>query len=330
MVQNETLTLERAGEVSLTITPSQLRLITKTGQPTVLTGNIEIDSFEYTKPIHNIQPLSLLASRTVRPPRLPEQALQDIRLDVGVQAVETAQVDNNLADIDFTADLQVTGPLFQPRYTGRVVSEQGYIQYLGRNFQVEKGILYFEGTPGLNPTMKITATTVVPAYENVDNIDYTVTLSITNTLQSPMVQLSAEPPTRPQTNETLTQSDIIGILAVGRPRELFSSVSGEGNLSQFLIRQASRISSERIASAVEYQVANLFDLDRVAIEGNLFQLSGSNAPTFTAVKSVSPRLTLTYSTAIGQSNMQGVRINYELMNNFYIVTETNQELGYGT
>ncbi len=328
-VHSEQFDLTRPGEVAITIAPSKLRITTTSGQTSLLTGNIIVASFTYTKPIHNLQPLSFIGTRTVRPPRLPQQMFQNIQLNVAIQALKNIKVNNNLASLDFTADVQSTGPLFQPRFTGRIVAEKGYIKYVGRNFQIENGTVLFTGGPELNPTLDIQATTTIPAYQNVDDIDYTIVLNITNTLRNPQVRFASKPATRPHTNESLTQSDILGILAVGRPRDQFSGVSGEGNLSQFFIRQASRISSEKIASVVEYRVGRLFDLDRVAIEGNLFQLSGRHTPTFTAAKSISPRLTLTYSTSIGQSNQQGIRINYELSDHWYLVTETNQEQRYG-
>jgi hypothetical protein len=97
------------------------------------------------------------------------------------------------------------------------------------------------------------------------------------------------------------------------------------------MRQASRYSSAQIASVLEYQVKRLLDLDRVSIEGNLFSLSGTNQPIFTAQKSLTDRLSLTYSTSIGESNMQGLRLNYRIGEHFFIVTETTQreETQYG-
>ncbi len=210
-----------------------------------------------------------------------------------------------------------------------MTTNDGNINYIGRTFSIQTGQLLFEGQSELNPSMNIHATTLIPSYENVDNTDYTVHLMITNDLRDPRIELTSEPATRPNTNEPLTQSDIIGLLTVGRPREQLSEITGEGTLSQFLLSQAGRFSSQRISSFFEYRVGRLFDLDRVAIEGNLFQLSGAKAPSFTAVKTISPRLTFTYSTTIGESNKQGVRLNYELTPHIYLVTETNERQRYG-
>ena len=328
-LETQQIALKRPGELAIAVAPSRIRMTNRSEDTPVISGEINLQSFKYTKPIYNLEPLSLIGVRTVKPPRLPEQALRNTRVNLDVRALRNTQIDNNLAQINFTADLQIAGPLFQPRLTGRILSEKGTIHYLNRTFTLDQGTILFEGTPNIDPSLNIQASTIVPAYQNIDNVDYTITLHVSQTLRSPHVQFTSTPSARPKTNEALTQSDIIGILAVGRPREQFSSVAGEGNLSQFLLRQASQFSSEKIASLVEYRVGRLLDLDRVAIEGNLFQLSGPQVPTFTAVKNITPRLTLTYSTAIGQANEQGIRLNYRLSPSWYLVTETTQQQGYG-
>ncbi len=328
-VHTDQLSLSRPGELELTLAPTNLRLVSKSDQPVYIEGAIQFASFTYTKPVQSFRLLSLIGTRTVRPPIFTQQMLKDTRLNLSLQMLQNGKVKNNVANIDFTTDLQLNGPLFQPRYTGRIHSNKGQIFYLGKTFDITESTLLFGNNPGLNPDLNISATTKIPASENVDNIDYTVQLNITGTLHQPQVRFSADPSTRPHTNEPLTYSDIISLLAVGKPREQFSVASGEGNLQQLLLRQAQRFSSQKIASFVEYRVGRLLDLDRVAIEGNLFDLSGAHGPTFTAQKSISSRITLTYSTSIGNSNVQGARLNYELTPKIYIVTETNQQENYG-
>jgi len=328
-LNTDKLSLRRKGEMQFTLSPTNLRVVSRKGEPVIIDGKIQFASFKYTKPVQNIRLLSLIGTRTVRPPQFTQQMMQDVRLNIAIQMLQNSKVENNVANIDFTTDIQLSGPLFQPRYTGRVQSNSGKIFYLGKTFEIEQGNVLFGENPGLNPNLNITAKTVIPAGENVDNIDYTIRLNITGTLHQPQVQFSSDPSTRPHTNEPLSYSDIIGLLAIGKPRDQFSAASGEGNFQQLLVRQAQRFSSQKIASYVEYRVGRLLDLDQVAISGNLFDLTGARGPTFTAQKSLSSKLTITYSTAIGNSNVQGVRLNYELTPKIYIVTETNQQEDYG-
>jgi len=328
-INTDKLSLSRKGEMQFTLSPTNLHLSSRKGEPVLIDGKIQFASFKYTKPVQNVRLLSLIGTRTVRPPQFTQQMMQDVRLNIAIQMLQNGKVDNNVANVDFNTDLQLSGPLFQPRYTGRIQSRSGKIFYLGKTFDIEQGNVLFGESPGLNPNLNITAKTVVPAGENVDNIDYTIRLHITGTLHQPRVEFSSDPSTRPYTNEPLSYGDIIGLLAIGKPREQFSVSSGEGNLQQLLVQQAQRFSSQKIASYVEYRVGRLLDLDQVAIKGNLFNLTGAHGPTFTAQKSLSSKLTLTYSTAIGNSNVQGVRLNYELTPNIYIVTETNQQEDYG-
>lgn len=328
-VSTDKLSLSREGEMQFTLAPTNLQLTSKKGQPVYINGEVQFASLKYTKPVQNIQLLSLIGTKTVQPPQFTQNMLHDIRLDLAIRLPDNGSVENNIVELNFTADIQLSGPLFQPRYTGRIQSNSGKIYYLGKTFNIEQAAITFGNNLGLNPDLNITASTVIPASQNVDKIDYKIVLLVTGSLHQPQVQFTAEPPTRPHTTDQLTQSDIITLLAVGRPREQFSSSSGEGNLQQVLLRQAQRFSSARISSYVEYRVGRLLDLDRVAIEGNLFNLSGAQGPTFTAQKSLSSRLTLTYSTSIGNSNVQGVRLNYELTTHWYITTETNQQEDYG-
>jgi autotransporter translocation and assembly factor TamB len=330
-LQTEAVQLANPGELTLSLAPSDIRLETTAGEPAIVSGTVRVNSFKYTKPVANIQLLSLIGTRTVRPERFTEQMLQDIRLNLSLQMLQNAEVDNNLAELDFTADIQLSGPLLQPRYSGRVTSQSGEIFYLRKTFTIEEALVLFGGRPGLNPDLNITAQTIVQPHENVDNIEYTITLNVTGSLANPNVQFAAEPPARPESNETLTQSDIIGLLTIGRPRPQLATAEENSSFTQSLMRQASRYSSAQIASVLEYQVKRLLDLDRVSIEGNLFSLSGTNQPIFTAQKSLTDRLSLTYSTSIGESNMQGLRLNYRIGEHFFIVTETTQreETQYG-
>ena len=328
-IHTDKIALNRPKETSIVLSPSDIRILTRSGSPTLIEGTLRVNSFRYTRDIPNPQLISLIGTKTIRPRQFTRAMMQDIRLNLAIQMLQNASVNNNMAKLNFTADVQMNGPLFNPRYSGRVLAKDGKIFYLGRTFTIQESQVLFTGTPELNPNINILAKTTVPAYQNVDEIDYNITMHITNTLRQPRVQLSADPPVRPKTGELLTQSDIIGLLAVGRPREQFSGFTGEGNISEALLLQAKRFSSEKIASAVEYRVGRLLDLDKVAIEGNLFNMSGAHPPTFTAQKDLSSRLTLTYSTAIGQSNEQGVRLNYQLSPNWFLVTETNQQEEYG-
>lgn len=328
-IKTERIKLSRKGEVSMTLAPSELHILTRTGAPAYLEGAIQFQSFDYTKKIANPQMLSLIGTRTIRPQQFTAAMLEDIRLNLAIQMLKGASVQNNLADLNFTADIQLNGPLFNPRYSGRITANDGEIYYLRRTFTIREADVFFAGTPEMNPDLNITAVATVPAYQNVDEIDYRITMNIINTLRQPRVRLSSDPAVRPHTGEQLTQSDIIGILAVGRPREQFSGVAGEGNITEVLRRQAEQFSSEKIASAMEYRVGRLLDLDRVTIEGNLFNMSGAQTPTFTAQKQLSTRLSLTYSSAIGNANEQGVRLNYQLSPHWYLVTETSQQEDYG-
>jgi len=328
-IHTERIRLSRAGEVSLTLAPSVLHLSTSAESPVVLEGTMQFNAFDYTKKVANPQLLSLIGTRTIRPRQFTTAMLEDIRLNLSIQMLKNASIHNNLADLDFTADIQLNGPVFNPRYSGRITSDKGEIYYLRRTFDIRNAEVFFTGTPEINPSINMTAVTTVPSYQNIDEVDYKITMNITNTLRQPRVELHSEPALRPHTSEPLTQSDIIGILAVGRPREQFSGVAGEGNITQVLMHQAQRFSSEKIASAMEYRVGRLLDLDRVTIEGNLFNMSGAQTPTFTAQKQLSKRLSLTYSSAIGHSNDQGIRLNYRLGSNWYLVTETSQQENYG-
>jgi|GEM_PF-5769256 len=323
-----TLQLSRSGALTLSLGASRLRLHDRPDEPGMIEGTISVKSFSYVKRVQNYQLITMVGARS-RAAEVTERMLRDIRLNVDIQIPGNARINNNLATIPFSADLQLRGPVHQPRYGGRITAGQGEIYYLGRTFTLQEGQVYLKDHPDINPDIRLMAETVIPSSANVDNIDYTVTMQVEGTLRSPKVNFTVQPPTRPGSSEALTQSDIIGLLAVGRPRSQLTGLLDEGNLQQFLLRQASLFSSQQISSMLEYRASRLLDLDRVAIEGNLFQLSGSNAPTFTAEKSLTSRLTLTYSTVIGDANEQGVRLLYELTPHWYLSTETNQQREYG-
>jgi autotransporter translocation and assembly factor TamB len=90
---------------------------------------------------------------------------------------------------------------------GELTALRGSYTVLGRRFDVKGGTVGFPGTPGINPTLDIQATSRIRRVEG-DPLD--VNAAVQGTLTQPRVTLSSE-------EQGIAQSDLVSYLIFGRP-----------------------------------------------------------------------------------------------------------------
>lgn len=135
------------------------------------------------------------------PQRAPQPS--PLRLDLHLSAPSRVFLTNELADVEFSANLQVHKPDDINMYLqGDLTALSGSFLYLDRLFDIQEGKIQFQNDPTFNPELSLVARTVVDTY--------TIFLGISGTLQEPLFSLQSTP--------SLDTLSILSLLTLGTPR----------------------------------------------------------------------------------------------------------------
>ncbi len=236
--------------------------------------------------------------------------LQKIKLNIKVNLLENPVIDINLGYLEFKGALSVTGSAAHPSFVGDLNVDNGYVSYLGKQFTISNGHLSNYDGAVLNPEVDLNAATDVTFLgEDSMLVVDTVKLRITGTLDKIKFKLSSS-------SQTLTEADIISILTFG---EKLSSIGSD--LKQRVITFA----SQAVFGFGSRKLEQLLDIDRIDLDGDLFDMSKNKSPTLTVVKRISPKLMVTYETAIANLSRRKISAFYSLTKYFYLRGETENK-----
>ena len=281
-------------------------------------GNVVLGKTKY---LEDVQLSKVLDSMT-KPKifRKPSQLMMQTKLNIRISESKDIWVDDNIARIKMKADLSVIGTLAQPNLTGRLEITEGFIVYLDRKFEITRGLLDFTDPHMINPILDIQAEADIKNYQQPDADPYHIIFVITGPADKAKISLQSVP--------ALDEANILSLLTFGTTREqIFSQSPDKYNtsLKDILLERAEQYSSQKISGFVASRISNIFDLDDVSIDGNLFNFGDSWGPQLVASKQLSKRMKVTYSTRIGYLNEQSIKLDYKLTDNFYLQGQADQE-----
>jgi len=96
----------------------------------------------------------------------PDQFLSNLNLDVAVGTVNNFLIDNNISKSEFFADLRLTGTVYNPALSGRVLIVEGGEIYFSQNtFIIERGTADFINPAMIEPDLNLNARTRVHDYD---------------------------------------------------------------------------------------------------------------------------------------------------------------------
>jgi autotransporter translocation and assembly factor TamB len=308
--------LERPDQFSVEINRGRFSYI-KQGDYFQLDGDIRLGESHL---INRFQPKDILSFfKTVeKPSHSRPEMLQRTKLNIRLKESGQVWIDNNLSNLRLRPALSVIGPATQPNITGRLVVEEGYILYLDRKFRVVRGILDFIDPSRINPIVDLQAVAKIKNYQTLNAIPYTISITITGPLDQVIFELTSDP--------SLEKSDIIALLTVGATREQLTKKEGgdQATIADVLKDRLAVISSEKVSGYAAQTVGNLFGLEAISIEGNLFRFGKSWGPQLLASKKLSDRVEITYTTTVGRMNEQNIRLDYLLSRYFSLEGQTDQ------
>jgi translocation and assembly module TamB len=170
--------------------------------------------------------------------------LKNISADISIKHRNPFLVDNNLARLDISPDLRVSGMLSKPIITGRASIEKGAITYRNKVFIVKKGIIDFANPYQTELTVDIQS--------EVQIRKWTIYLAVAGPPDRLSFELTSDPPEE--------DGDIISLLLVGKTRK--ELIKAEGGDTQ----SAAKLLAGVISAALEQDIKRATGLDIVRIE----------------------------------------------------------------
>jgi hypothetical protein len=272
-----------------------------------ITGTVDLRQALYTKRYDVAT--ELLGARRVLPAPEAGSADEGAQLDLRVRAPGTVRIDNNLATLAASADLQVQGTTGSPVVTGRAEIERGRLYFQGRTYVIQKGTLDFVNPRRLDPLFDIEATTRIRSYQ--------VTLHVSGTLERVTPTLTSDPP--------LSSLQILALLAGQDETQVAALTQTQARQSQAQLAAAgaAQLAAGRISESVglEREAERLFGLNRFSIDPSLLR-GASSTPTarITVGKRIlTPDLNVLYSQDLRGTEERILAIEYLLTDRFSLL-----------
>jgi hypothetical protein len=271
-------------------------------QHSQLTGNLEfLEGLYY----HNLSVNQMLLEK-LQQKRRPDMVDQICRfyppicstsLDINIQSRIPLIADNDLAYMEIHPDLSIRGTLYNPVILGRTEMLNGEINYLGKTFVLEKGVIDFVNPYRTEPMIDIES--------NVAIRDWQISLDVLGKPDELQVKLSSTPAEE--------HADIISILLFGKPTDrLFVQDTGPYKSTQQMI-------AELLSSTFEDDIKNTTGLDTFRLEAYEHETVDDNQNDdykITLGKELSRRMSVTYAfeTRKGQL-IHHTQANYKILEN---------------
>jgi outer membrane protein insertion porin family len=200
----------------------------------LLQGDVDVTRALYFKDFDIQQTLlnALLARNRVIP--ISAATWQDrVGLRLHLSAPGTLAVQNNIADVTGSSQLDVTGTLANPVILGEVVlDEGGRVRIQGVDYRIARGTVAFQNPFRIDPFFDVTVEGTVSGFgaSETEGGPYEVTLNVTGTLDRITPTVTSDPPA-----SDITLFSILGLggLAGGQATQ-----GGVGLLSQSLLYQS--------------------------------------------------------------------------------------------
>ena len=174
--------------------------LTGTSAKSILSGVLTIRRASFN-PRTDIGGILASSAKPIAAPTTPNLILRGMQLDVHVETAPGMQFQTSLtSDLQAEADLRIRGTAAKPSLIGRIVVNQGDVQFFGNKYTINRGEIGFYNPVKIEPVLDMDLETRVRGM--------LVTINFTGPLSKLNVSYRSDPP--------LQSNEIIALLAVGR------------------------------------------------------------------------------------------------------------------
>ncbi len=172
----------------VTVEGDFVMLLSGDAERSVLQGEVQVERALYYKDFDFATSiLDLLLERRGLLPEVAASWQDRVALRIHLNAPETLAVENNVAKVTGSADLDLTGTLSNPIILGRVsIDEGGKVRFQEVDYRVVRGTVNFQNPFRIDPFFDVTAEGRVQEYE--------LTINITGTLDRITPTITSDPP----------------------------------------------------------------------------------------------------------------------------------------
>jgi hypothetical protein len=259
-----------------------------------------------------------------------------IRFDLEVLVPSTLRIENNLARLVASADLQLRGTYEKPVLFGRAEVDRGEVTFEGRRYLVTRGAIEFTNPTRIEPFFDVEAETRV----RVPSQTYRVTVRAAGSMDRLQPELTSDPP--------LPAADVLALLfsdVRGDPRDPRNSrlqnaeararLNPNERQRDILTTRATQLLANPIASEVGRVVEQTFGVDTFQVTPSLIDPYSqsfnrvSPSARVTIGKRISERVYLTFSRSLATSyNDQILLLEYDESDRLSWILSRNEDQTY--
>ncbi|WP_419660590.1 conserved uncharacterized protein, DUF490 [Desulfosarcina variabilis str. Montpellier] len=222
-----------------------------------------------------------------------------VNLDIAIRHRQAFEVENNLAELEISPDLQVGGTLARPIVSGRAQVKEGTVTFQKKTFEVTKGVIDFVNPYKTEAEIDIVSETQIRSW--------TITLTIKGKPDNLDLKLSSNP--------SETDSDILSLVLFGKTGRELTAGEGGSKLS------TGQIMAELIADTFGDDIKKSTGIDILQVEenGNSDDDEEASSVTVTVGKHLSDRMTVKYAVESKDGEIiQRAISEYKLLDNILV------------
>src|SRR5262245_39772096 len=255
-----------------------------------------------------------------------------LRFDVEVRIPSTLRVENNLARLLASADLQLRGTYDRPLLFGRAEVARGEVTFEGQRYVVTRGNIDFTNPTKIEPFLDVEAETRV----RVPGQTYQVTVRALGTVDRLQPELSSDPPLPAADVLALLFSDVRRTNGPGDVEVRNLQQEGRSEVEYGLIRtRATQLIAGPVSSEVGRIVEQTFGVDTFQLTPSVIDpysqsTRGLNpSARVTIGKRISDRAYLTFSRNLSSSNNdQILLLEYDESDRLSWILSRNEDATY--
>jgi translocation and assembly module TamB len=270
------------------------------------------------------------AAAAVAGTETPGPAAVPVRFDLEVRVPSTLRIENNLARLLVSADLQVRGTSERPLIFGRAEVDRGEVLFEGRRYLVTRGAIEFNNPARIEPFFDVEAETRV----RVPGQTYRVIVNFAGTTASLVPQFSSDPP-------LASDADVVALLFSEVRREGDAELRARQNPNErqadILTTRATQLLASPLSSEVGRVVEQTFGVDTFQLTPSLFDPYSQSTATprinpsarVTIGKRISDRVYLTFSRSLSTTlNDQILLLEYDESDRLSWILSRNEDQTY--
>jgi hypothetical protein len=262
-----------------------------------LLGDIDITSATYTKRFEwksGLLQLNQINKVSLNQPPL----MKDTELNIYIKGQEDIFIDNNIARTPVKIDINVQGTLAQYGLLGRIEAKGGTVFFRGNEFEVINGSVDLVESNRVVPIFHIQSETFVKGYR--------VRLNLDGPADRFTLSLFSDPP--------LPDDDIMTLLTSGQinnEAEGLEGGIGTGEATAFL--------TGRLQDVIEERFKFITGFERFEIDPHTTATGAVSSKITVGKRMLGENLLVTYSSSVGSTELDVIKLRYNLNRNFSIV-----------